>query len=48
LNALIPAFVAVLLAEIGGPLAIFGRERRCVGALIMCLLVMAAPSLPIC
>jgi hypothetical protein len=41
-NALIPAFVAVLLAEIGGPLAIFTVERRTFAALAMVLLVIVA------
>ncbi|WP_293882510.1 hypothetical protein [Sphingomonas sp.] len=42
MNALIPAFVAVLLAEIGGGLIIFGRERRLVAAFIMLLLIVLA------
>ncbi|CAN5338923.1 hypothetical protein BH09PSE3_BH09PSE3_04370 [soil metagenome] len=42
MNALIPAFVAVLLAEIGGSLVIFGRERRIVAAVVMVLLVAIA------
>jgi hypothetical protein len=41
-NALVPVFVAVLLAEIGGPLAIFGRERRNPAALAMIILIVAA------
>jgi hypothetical protein len=41
-NALIPVFVAVLLAEIGGPLAMFGRERRNSAALVMTLLIIVA------
>ena len=43
MNALIPVFVAVLLAEIGGPLSIFGRGfgrgRRNAAALAMGLLI---------
>jgi hypothetical protein len=39
-NALIPVFVAVLLAEIGGSLTIFGRERRNVAALAMLVLIL--------
>ncbi|AYJ86234.1 hypothetical protein D3Y57_09995 [Sphingomonas paeninsulae] len=42
MNALIPVFVAVLLAEIGGPLAIFGRERRNSAALAMIVLIVVA------
>lgn len=42
MNALIPVFVAVLLAEIGGTLAIFGRDRRAVAGLAMFLLVVFA------
>lgn len=41
-NALIPALVAVLLAETGGPLTIFGRERRMTAALAMLLLLFVA------
>jgi hypothetical protein len=41
-NALIPAFVAVLLAEIGGPLTIFARARRTSAALAMLALLIIA------
>ncbi|MDB5715238.1 MAG: hypothetical protein JWO15_2635 [Sphingomonadales bacterium] len=42
MNALIPAFVAVLLAEIGGPLTIFARARRTSAALAMLGLLIIA------
>jgi hypothetical protein len=41
-NALIPVFVAVLLAEFGGSLATFGPKRRVVVAIAVALLVVAA------
>jgi hypothetical protein len=41
-NALIPALVAVLLSELGGPLLILGRERRTGTALALASLVALA------
>lgn len=39
MNVLVPVFLAVVLAEVGGPLAVIGRERRVVALLAMAGLV---------
>lgn len=39
MNVLVPVFVAVVLAEVGGPLAVIGRERRVVALLAMAVMV---------
>lgn len=42
MNALVPAFVAVLLAEIGGPLILLGRQNRTAAAFAMVVMIMFA------